>query len=120
MTWAATKKEVEFSNFFKEVPKILKRFWLSYVVSFITVAAMIVLSLPVVPREWRIDGSAWAVIFPLAYVVRSCPLTTTIDPLPISSIQASCHLLYPVVLNPWLLLLYVIAVRVVLSVLTSL
>lgn len=25
MTWSATKKEVERSNFFKEVPKIMKR-----------------------------------------------------------------------------------------------
>jgi hypothetical protein len=29
MTWSATKKEVERSNFFKEVPKIMKR-WGSF------------------------------------------------------------------------------------------
>ncbi|KAG8851281.1 hypothetical protein FRC20_001789 [Serendipita sp. 405] len=85
MTWAATKKEVEFSNFFKEVPKIFKRFWLSILISFLSIAMIIVFSLPVMPREWRIDGSGWAVIFPLA-------------------IQAGCHILYPIVLNPWLLL----------------
>lgn len=85
MTWAATKKEVEFSNFFKEVPKIFKRFWLSILISFLTLAIIIVLALPIVPRAWAIDGSGWAVILPLA-------------------VQAACHILYPIVLNPWLLL----------------
>lgn len=84
ITWGATKKEVEFSNFFKEVPAILKRFWATYIISFLTLAAMVVLSLPFVPLEWRIDSSGWAVIFPVV-------------------IQAGCHILYPVVLNPWLL-----------------
>ena len=86
ISWGATKKEVEFSNFFKEVPAILKRFWATYVISFLTLAAIVALSLPFIPLEWRVDSSAWAVIFPVA-------------------IQAGCHILYPVVLNPWLLLL---------------
>ncbi|PVF94594.1 hypothetical protein CPB86DRAFT_776587 [Serendipita vermifera] len=85
MTWAATKKEVEFSNFFKEVPKIFKRFWLSILISSLTIVMIIVFSLPFMPREWAIKGDGWAVIFPLA-------------------IQAGCHILYPIVLNPWLLL----------------
>jgi hypothetical protein len=29
---------------------------------------MIVCATPLVPLEWRVDGSAWAVIIPLAYV----------------------------------------------------
>lgn len=66
MTWAATKKEVERSNFFKEVPRILKRFWFALTVSVILVAAMIILSTSLVPIEWRVQGSGWAVIFPLA------------------------------------------------------
>ena len=86
ITWGATKKEVEFSNFFKEGPAILKRFWASYVISFLTLAVMVVLSLPFTPLGWRVGSSAWAVIFPAA-------------------IQAGCHILYPIVLNPWLLLL---------------
>ncbi|KAI9068985.1 hypothetical protein FKP32DRAFT_1560577 [Trametes sanguinea] len=85
MTWGATKKEVERSNFFKEVPKIFKRFWFSWLVSWILVAGMVILSTPIVPLEWRIDGSAWAVIFPLAVVV-------------------GCHILFPIVLNPWLMI----------------
>jgi hypothetical protein len=66
MTWAATKKEVERSNFFKEVPKILKRFRVALIISTIIIAGMIVLSTTLVPLEWRIGGEGWAVIFPLA------------------------------------------------------
>ena len=85
MTWAATKKEVERSNFFKEVPKILNRFWLSLVLSIIAIVAMIILSTELISVDWRIEGFNWAVIFPLAIV-------------------AGCHILYPVVLNPWLMI----------------
>ncbi|EIW55944.1 uncharacterized protein TRAVEDRAFT_171869 [Trametes versicolor FP-101664 SS1] len=85
ITWGATKKEVERSNFFKEVPKIFKRFWFMWLVSWIVVAGMVILSTSLVPFEWRIDGSAWAVIFPLAVVV-------------------GCHILFPIVLNPWLMI----------------
>jgi len=85
MTWAATKKEVERSNFFKEVPKILKRFWLALLISTIIIAGVVVLSLPLVPVQWRVDGEGWAVIFPLV-------------------VPASCHILFPLVLNPWLMI----------------
>ncbi|TBU27325.1 glycosyl transferase family group 2-domain-containing protein [Dichomitus squalens] len=84
MTWGATKKEVERSNFFKEIPKIFKRFWFSWLVAWVVILGMVVLSTPLIPIEWRIDGSAWAVIFPLAVV-------------------AGCHVLFPIVLNPWLM-----------------
>ncbi|TDL23464.1 hypothetical protein BD410DRAFT_857631 [Rickenella mellea] len=85
ITWGATKKEVERSNFFLEVPKILKRFWLSLLVSFFLIALMVVLSTSLVPPGWRIEGVQWAVIFPLAIV-------------------AGCHILYPIILNPWLMI----------------
>ena len=85
ITWGATKKEVERSNFFLEVPKILRRFWLSIVVCLLLVAMMVVLSTPIMPVEWRVPSIDWAVIFPLAIVV-------------------GCHLLYPVILNPWLMI----------------
>lgn len=85
ITWGATKKEVERSNFFLEVPKILRRFWLSIVVCLLLVAMMVVLSTPIMPVEWQVPSIDWAVIFPLAIVV-------------------GCHLLYPVILNPWLMI----------------
>ncbi|KAF5354337.1 hypothetical protein D9756_007321 [Leucocoprinus leucothites] len=63
--WTATIKEVERSNFFKEIPKIWRRFWFSIL--------------------WRIGGEeGWAVILPLA-------------------MSAACHILFPIVLNPWLM-----------------
>ncbi|KAH9026838.1 glycosyl transferase family group 2-domain-containing protein [Lactarius pseudohatsudake] len=85
MTWGATKKEVERSNFFKEVPKIMKRFWFSLLVATVLIGGMIVCATSLVPLGWRVDGSAWAVIFPLA-------------------VGAGCHILFPIVLNPWLMI----------------
>ena len=35
ITWGATKKEVERSNFWKEVPKIVRRFWLALIVGLV-------------------------------------------------------------------------------------
>ncbi|THH32339.1 hypothetical protein EUX98_g1834 [Antrodiella citrinella] len=85
ITWGATVKEVERSNFFKEVPKILKRFWFSWLVSFAILAGMVIVSTTLVPPAWRIDGSGWAIIFPLA-------------------LTCGCHILFPIVLNPWLMI----------------
>ncbi|KAG6334613.1 hypothetical protein ID866_4474 [Astraeus odoratus] len=85
MTWGATKKEVERSNFFIEVPKILKRFRVALILCFITTVGMILLSTPLIPSGWRVDSNNWAVLFPLALVV-------------------GCHVLFPIVLNPWLMI----------------
>ncbi|KAJ6466992.1 glycosyl transferase family group 2-domain-containing protein [Mycena sanguinolenta] len=84
ITWSATVKEVERSNFFKEIPKIFKRFWFSLLAAFIIIAGMIVCSTTLVPLQWRVTGAAWGVIFPL-------------------SIVSACHILFPIVLNPWLM-----------------
>ncbi|TFK84669.1 hypothetical protein K466DRAFT_601808 [Polyporus arcularius HHB13444] len=85
ITWGATKKEVERSNFWQEVPKIIKRFRVSLVISFVMVFVMIILTTSAVPIGWRIFGWDWAVIVPLAIVV-------------------GCHILYPILLNPWLMI----------------
>ncbi|KAI1784588.1 glycosyl transferase family group 2-domain-containing protein [Ganoderma leucocontextum] len=82
ITWGATKKEVERSNFWQEVPKILKRFWIAFTISLACCAAMVILATDAVPIGWRIFGWDWAVIVPLAIV-------------------AGCHIAYPIVLNPW-------------------
>ncbi|KAI0294125.1 glycosyl transferase family group 2-domain-containing protein [Multifurca ochricompacta] len=85
ITWGATKKEVERSNFFIEVPRILRRFWLALLISTLIFVAMAVLATNLVPSEWQIPGVSWAVIFPLAVV-------------------AGSHILFPIVLNPWLMI----------------
>ncbi|KAI6130943.1 glycosyl transferase family group 2-domain-containing protein [Pisolithus croceorrhizus] len=85
ITWQATRKEVERSNFFKEVPKILKRFWFPLLLSTALIMGMIVVSTSLVPYQWRINGTGWAVILPL-------------------SIVCGCHILFPIVLNPWLMI----------------
>lgn len=66
ITWGATKKEVERSNFFIEVPRILKRFWIAFLLCFVTIIGMIILTTSLVPPEWQIPGLDWAVILPLA------------------------------------------------------
>jgi len=83
MSWAATVKEVELSNFFEEVPKILKLFWRCFLMSFILIAIIVVMASPLVPVEWQVTD--YAVVFPLA-------LTTV------------SHILFPIVLNPWLMI----------------
>ncbi|THH12413.1 hypothetical protein EW146_g7729 [Bondarzewia mesenterica] len=85
ITWGATKKEVERSNFFIEVPRILRRFWLALSLSTLVIIAMVILATPLPPPAWRIPGYDWAVILPLAIV-------------------AGSHILYPIVLNPWLMI----------------
>ncbi|KAF8063422.1 glycosyl transferase family group 2-domain-containing protein [Lyophyllum atratum] len=84
ITWGATKKEVERSNFWIEIPRIWKRFWLAFMICFICIVGIIILSTSAVPPEWRIPGTSWAVIMPLAIV-------------------AAGHILFPIVLNPWLM-----------------
>ncbi|KAF8443806.1 glycosyl transferase family group 2-domain-containing protein [Boletus edulis BED1] len=68
ITWTATKKEVERSNFFKEVPRILKRFWFPFLVCIVLIAGMIIVSTSLVPYQWQLTGNGWAVILPLASV----------------------------------------------------
>ncbi|KAF8631461.1 hypothetical protein AX15_002398 [Amanita polypyramis BW_CC] len=84
ITWSATVKEVERSNFFKEIPKILKRFWFSLLISVVLIAGTIICGTSLVPLPWRIGLSGWAVIFPVIVI-------------------AACHILFPIVLNPWLM-----------------
>ncbi|RFU24793.1 hypothetical protein B7463_g11549, partial [Scytalidium lignicola] len=83
MTWGATAKEAEFSNFFIEVPKVLKKFKFSMMYSVIVIAGMIIIAVaPFVPNDWRIQG--FTAILPMSAVAVS-------------------HLLLPLVLNPALM-----------------
>ncbi|KAJ7020193.1 glycosyl transferase family group 2-domain-containing protein [Mycena alexandri] len=85
MAWEATSKEVERANFWIEVPRIWKRFKLLYFICFVLIVAMVVLSLPVVMFTWQTPGTSWTVTIPLAVVTGG-------------------HMLFPLVLNPWLMI----------------
>jgi hypothetical protein len=65
ITWGATAKEVERSNFFIEVPRILRRFWFVFLVCFTAVAGMGVLSTSATPIAWRVPAVNWGVLLPL-------------------------------------------------------
>ena len=55
MVWGATSKEKEFSNFFIEVPKVLKRFKFSILFAIVGIVGMVVLATAdFVPWDWRI------------------------------------------------------------------
>ncbi|OCH85861.1 hypothetical protein OBBRIDRAFT_739082 [Obba rivulosa] len=83
--WGATKKEVERSNFWKEVPKILKRFWIAFVICLALCITIAIMTTDLIPVGWQIGGWDWAAIFPLAIV-------------------AGSHILFPIVLNPWFMI----------------
>jgi len=83
MVWGATSKEAEFSNFFIEVPKVLKKFKFSIIFALLSIAGMIILAVaPFVPHDWRI--------------------TDFVAILPMSTVAAS-HFLLPLALNPALM-----------------
>ncbi|KAJ7723831.1 glycosyl transferase family group 2-domain-containing protein [Mycena maculata] len=85
MTWGSTVKEVERSTFWIEVPLIWQRFKLSFIICFAAIIMMIVFTSNAVPFEWQIPGYDWALNIPLSLVV-------------------GCHILLPIVLNPWLMI----------------
>lgn len=83
MTWGATSKEVEFSNFFIEVPKVLRRFKISMAFSVLSIVGMLILATSASVRpDWRI--------------------TDLVAILPMATVAVS-HLLLPIVLNPALM-----------------
>lgn len=83
MSWGSTSKEAEFSNFFIEVPKVLKNFKYSMIFSIVGIIGMIVLATgSFIPYDWRITD--FVAILPMATVTVS-------------------HLLLPLALNPGLM-----------------
>lgn len=81
MSWGSTSKEAEDTNFFREIPKILKNFrgTLNFCM---LVAGMMAVLARFAPLLWRID--TFIAIFPEAVVI-------------------SCHFLMPIALNPGLM-----------------
>ena len=81
--WGATAKEVEFSNFFLEVPKVFARFKWSILFALAMIICMIVLAVcPFIPFSWSVVD--FTAILPMSTVCLS-------------------HLLLPIVLNPALM-----------------
>jgi len=83
MSWDATCKEVEFANFFTEVPKVAKKFKYSMSYSLFMILAIIVMAnATFIPWSWNID--IFIAIFPITML-------------------CTCHLLVPIALNPGLM-----------------
>lgn len=83
MTWGATNKDLEDSNFFLEVPAILRKYWRMLAVCIVILAGTAVLSTGALPLEWQIHGGFFVIWTPI--------------------LLSSMHILYHVVLNPQLL-----------------
>ncbi|KZF19607.1 hypothetical protein L228DRAFT_214578 [Xylona heveae TC161] len=82
MSWGATAKEVENTTFFKEIPKLLKKFKFTFIFCIAMAVGMVVLA-HVVPPLWRID--LFVAIWPLSTII-------------------FCHFFLPIALNPNLML----------------
>ena len=83
MTWGATAKEAEYSNFFIEVPKVLSKFKWSMTFALVGIVGMIVLATAnFVPPDWQVKD--FVAILPMATVTAS-------------------HMLLPIALNPALM-----------------
>ena len=83
MTWSATAKELEFSNFFVEVPKVARKFWFAMSFSLVCAAGMgIMAEGTFIPYSWRIHQ--------LEAIVPLCSLVIG-------------HMLLPLALNPALM-----------------
>jgi hypothetical protein len=82
MSWGSTKKEVDKTPFFHEVPKVIKKFKYTFSGCLLGAAGMVCLA-KYVPELWRI--TLMTAIFPLACGIAS-------------------HFLLPIVLNPNLML----------------
>ena len=85
MTWGATSKEAEFSNFFIEVPKVVRKFKFSIAFALLGIVGMIILATN-----------------PGGYISYDWVIKDFIAILPMSTVTAS-HLLLPIVLNPALM-----------------
>jgi hypothetical protein len=82
VAFAATSKDVEDSNFFLEVPAIIRKHWRHLLVNFFIMGIIVALGLDFIPIEWQI--TEFATMWTIAFI-------------------AGCHLIFDIALNPALL-----------------
>ncbi|OZJ02269.1 hypothetical protein BZG36_05156 [Bifiguratus adelaidae] len=81
MQWGAAAKELEESNFFREVPKVLKDYMFMYLFMIAIIAGMCCLAF-MVPVEWSITGA------------------TVVAPLALDCKQSALQIIYSILHNP--------------------
>jgi hypothetical protein len=85
MTWEMTKKEVENSNFFKEIPKIVNKFKYMYLVMIPLLGGVIYMAF-FAPLAWRITQPV--AIVPMALmIVCHCTLPFVLNPHIVSAVD---------------------------------
>ena len=85
MTWEMTKKEVENSNFFKEIPKIAREFIYMYMVMIPMAGGMIYMAF-FAPIAWRITEPI-AVVPMALMIVCHCSLPFALNPYIITAVD---------------------------------
>lgn len=85
MTWEMTKKEVENSNFFQEVPKIAREFMYMYMVM-IPLAGGVIYAGCFAPIAWRITQPV-AVVPMALMIICHCALPFVLNPHVVSAVD---------------------------------
>ncbi|KAL7418822.1 hypothetical protein Q5752_006506 [Cryptotrichosporon argae] len=80
MVWTSTSKSVEKSNFFQQVPIILRVYWFQITLSVVLLAGMVISTTELIPHNYRVYSME--AILPLAY-------------------NYGIHLVWPFLLNPF-------------------
>ncbi|GAA6048892.1 hypothetical protein JCM3770_007107 [Rhodotorula araucariae] len=83
MTWSTTKKDVEMPTIQEELPVVFKRHWLTFLLAGAGIGGIAVMSTGLIPPQWRI--SEFPVMFPALWLLCG-------------------HILYPLLLNPAIML----------------
>lgn len=89
--WGATAKELDDSNFFKEVPKIFKSYKYMYIIISALLIAVIIVQTPVMPYHFQVDN--FSGVFPLYWVY-------------------ACHLVVPFILNPQIMVSMILSIGI--------
>lgn len=66
MQWAATKKDLEMPTIQQELPVVLRRHWLTFLVSGLAIVGVALMATELVPLGWRIQELT--IMFPVLWL----------------------------------------------------
>ena len=56
MIWSTTVKDLTTSTVFRELPKTLRHFKITYAIMFSLIAVIVCMQMSFIPQEWQITG----------------------------------------------------------------
>jgi hypothetical protein len=105
MQWAATKKDLETPTIQEEIPVVFKRHWLTWLLSILTIAGVVICSSTVLPLQWRIEQGT--ITLPILWLAVGQFVLFSLPFFPFSVLMVpSCPFsaVYPILLNPAIML----------------